>query len=200
MGGTFNPIHTGHLLLAETAYEQYHLDQVWIMPAKRPSHKNVQDIISDEDRIKMIQLAIEGNPHFQLSLIEFEREGKTYTVDTLKELSKRNPDTEYYFIMGADSLYQFSQWRKPAEILKHAVLLVASRDNIPSSSLYSQIDYLKDTFEKADIRILQSPSMEISSHDIRNRIMENSSIRYLLSEPVRNYIEEKELYQILDER
>lgn len=195
LGGTFNPIHTGHLLLAETAYEQYNLDQVLIMPAKKPYHKNVQDIISDKDRIEMIKLAIEGNPHFSLSLIEFEREGNTYTVDTLKELSKRNPKTQYYFIMGADSLYQFSQWKKPTEILKHAILLAASRDNIPSSSLYSQIDYLKDKFEEADIRLLQSPNMEISSHDIRNRILANSSIRYLLPESVRNYIQEKQLYQ-----
>lgn len=195
MGGTFNPIHTGHLLLAETAYEQFGLDKVLIMPAKSPYHKKIYSIISDEERIDMIHCAIQDNPHFELSLIEFQREGNTYTVDTLRALKEAYQNTEFYFIMGADSLYQFAQWKEPEEILKRAVILVASRDNIASSALNSQIDYLTEKFGIGDIRLLQSPNMEISSHDIRKRVSENRSIRYLLPKAVQNYIEEKRLYQ-----
>ena len=195
MGGTFNPIHIGHLLLAETAYEQFELDKVFIMPAKCPYHKKNSKMIDDEQRIEMIKCAIEHNEHFELSLIEFQREGNTYTVDTLRQLKETYPMTEFYFIMGADSLYQFAQWKEPEEILKRAVLLAASRDNIPSSSLSSQIDYLIDKFGSGDIRLLQSPNMEISSHDIRNRIKEGRSIRYLIPENVREYIEKYQLYQ-----
>ncbi|MBS6561042.1 MAG: nicotinate-nucleotide adenylyltransferase [Clostridiales bacterium] len=195
MGGTFNPIHTGHLLLAETAYEQFELDKVLIMPAKNPYHKRTSGMVSDEMRIDMIKCAIDNNPHFELSFIEFEREGNTYTVDTLKELNRRYPKTEFYFIMGADSLYQFAQWKEPAEILKRAVILAASRDNIASSALNSQIHYLLEQFGIGDIRLLQSPNMEISSHDIRNRVKEHRSIRYLIPEAVREYIENHQLYQ-----
>lgn len=195
MGGTFNPIHTGHLLLAETAYEQFELDKVFIMPAKAPYHKKVYARISDQERIDMIERAIHDNSHFELSLIEFEREGNTYTVDTLRQLENRYKDTTFYFIMGADSLYQFAQWKEPEEILKRAVILVAARDHIASSALNSQIEYLVDKFNVGDIRLLQSPNMEISSHDIRKRVANEQSIRYLLPQAVEHYIKEKGLYK-----
>lgn len=195
MGGTFNPIHTGHLLLAERAYEQFQLDKVLFMPAKKPYHKTIRKMVDDEDRIEMIRLGIQGNSHFELSLIEFQREGNTYTIDTLRELEKRYPNTQFYFIMGADSLYQFSQWKEPEEILKRAILLAAARDDLSSSALNSQIDYLTDKFGVGDIRLLRSPNMEISSHDIRNRVINGESIRYLLPEVVLEYIEKKRLYQ-----
>lgn len=195
MGGTFNPIHTGHLLLAEMAYEQFQLDKVLFMPARKPYHKTVRTMVSDQERIEMIQLAIQGNANFELSLVEFQREGNTYTIDTLKELNIKYPNTQFYFIMGADSLYQFSQWKEPEEILQRAILLAASRDDIASSALNSQIEYLIEHFGIGDIRLLKSPNMEISSHNIRNRVLEGKSIRYLLPDVVREYIETKGLYQ-----
>lgn len=195
MGGTFNPIHTGHLLLAETAYEQFQLDKVLFLPAKKPYHKTIHAMVSDEERLEMIRLAIQDNPHFELSLVDFQREGNTYTADTLREFKRKYPNTQFYFIMGADSLYQFAQWKEPEEILKRAILLTAARDELSSSSLNSQIDYLIEKFGFGDIRLLKSPNMEISSHDIRKRIAKKESIRYLLPEAVREYMEKKQLYK-----
>ena len=195
MGGTFNPLHTGHLLLAERAYEQFKLDKVVFMPAKRPYHKTINHMISDEERIKMITLAIQDNPHFDISLLEFQREGNTYTVDTLRELNQKYPKTQFYFIMGADSLYQFTQWKEPKEILERAIIVTATRDELSSTLLNSQIDYLINKFGVGDIRLLNSPNMEISSHEIRNRILKKESIRYLLPDVVREYIEANQLYQ-----
>ena len=195
MGGTFNPLHTGHLLLAERAYEQFKLDKVVFMPAKRPYHKTINHMVSDEERIKMITLAIQDNPHFDISLLEFQREGNTYTVDTLRELNQKYPKTQFYFIMGADSLYQFTQWKEPKEILERAIIVTATRDELSSTLLNSQIDYLINKFGVGDIRLLNSPNMEISSHEIRNRILKKESIRYLLPDVVREYIEANQLYQ-----
>ena len=107
MGGTFNPIHNGHLLLAETAYEDFDLDKVLIMPVKEPAYRNISSNVSSTDRIEMVKLAIADNTHFELSLLEMEREGYTYTVDTVRQLKEEHPEHDYYFIMGADSLYHF---------------------------------------------------------------------------------------------
>src|SRR5690606_12925515 len=100
MGGTFNPIHYGHLFLAENAYEQMGLDQILFMPSNNPPHKKVKDIVSNEHRKIMVHIAIKDNPHFTLSTIELEREGTTYTADTLAILTREQPDTEFYFLVG----------------------------------------------------------------------------------------------------
>ena len=108
MGGTFDPIHMGHLILGEKAYEQLGLDKVLFMPCGNPPHKrNRKGRATDEQRAEMVRLAIKDNPHFELSLIEMHEEGYTYTYRTLEQLNAANPDTEYYFIIGADSLYNF---------------------------------------------------------------------------------------------
>ena len=104
MGGTFNPIHFGHLLLAETAYHQFSLDEILFMPTKNPYYKKLGNSVTEEDRVQMVKLAIKDNAHFTFSGEELNREGTTYTVETLKNLTQKNPDCEYYFIMGADSL------------------------------------------------------------------------------------------------
>lgn len=193
MGGTFNPIHNGHLLLAESAYYQYGLDEVLIMPTKNPYYKNISSSVTEEDRVNMVCLAIEDNPHFVLSTEELERDGTTYTVETLNNLTKAHPDYKYYFIMGADSLYHIESWKDPEKILKMAVIVVADRDGGNSSSLKSQIAYIMDKYE-ADIRLLESPYLEISSHDIRKRVREGHSIRYLLPQQVADYIMEHGIY------
>ena len=119
MGGTFDPIHMGHLILGEKAYEQLGLDKVLFMPCGNPPHKrNRKGRATDEQRAKMVRLAIEDNPHFELSLIEMHEEGYTYTYRTLEQLNVENPDTEYYFIIGADSLYNFDTWREHLEALE----------------------------------------------------------------------------------
>ena len=110
MGGTFNPIHHGHLLLAERDYHQFGLDKILVMPTKNTYYKKMPDNVTEEQRIDMIKLAIADNEHFELSLEEINREGITYTYETLLNLTRDNPDCEYYFIMGADSLYHIESW------------------------------------------------------------------------------------------
>ena len=120
---------------------------------------------------------------------------KEIPIDTLRELNQKYPKTQFYFIMGADSLYQFTQWKEPKEILERAIIVTATRDELSSTLLNSQIDYLINKFGVGDIRLLNSPNMEISSHEIRNRILKKESIRYLLPDVVREYIEANQLYQ-----
>ena len=195
MGGTFNPIHFGHLILAEAAYEQYHLDKVLIMPAKEPSHKTISDTITEEDRVEMVKRAIKGNDHFELSLLEINREGITYTIDTLTELHEEDSEIEYYFIMGADSLFHFNSWKEPEKILKLTNILLANRDLSTFSALNSQIDYLSDKYDEANISLLDTPNLEISSHALRKRVRQNLSIKYYVPESVEEYIKEHGLYQ-----
>ena len=171
MGGTFNPIHFGHLLLAETAFHQFQLDEILIMPTKNPYYKKISNSVTEEDRVAMAELAIEDNGHFRLSKEELNREGNTYTVETLSHLTERHPDYEYFFIMGADSLYHIESWKEPEQILKMATIVVAGRAGTGSSLL------------------------EISSNDIRRRVRDGESIRYLLPDKVEHYIYEHGLYQ-----
>lgn len=194
MGGTFNPIHFGHLLLAETAYYDFNLDSVLVMPTKSPSYKKISSSITNEDRIRMVELAIENNAHFELSTVEFDRGGSTYTVDTLEHLTSINQEVDYYFIMGADSLYHLEAWKNAQRVLELATILVASRDNVSSSAINSQIDYINDKYDSR-IYHLNSPNFEISSNDIRDRVENNRSIKYFLPEKVEEYIKEKRLYQ-----
>ena len=192
MGGTFNPIHFGHLLLGETAYEQFSLDEVLFMPTKNPYYKKLTNSVTEEDRMQMVQLAIRDNSHFTFSGEELDREGTTYTVETLTNLTERNPDCAYYFIMGADSLYHIESWKDTEKVLQMAVILVAGRGDL-SSSLSSQIEYIENKYD-ASIHFLNSPSLEISSNDIRRRIRAGESIRYLLPREVEEYICEHKLY------
>ena len=141
----------------------------------------------------MVDLAIEDNAHFRLSKEELNREGTTYTVETLSQLTARHPDYEYYFIMGADSLYHIESWKDPAQILKLATIVVAGRAGT-GSSLSSQIEYIENKYD-SEIYRLNSPVLEISSNDIRRRIRDGESIRYLLPAKVADYIYEHGLYQ-----
>ena len=194
MGGTFNPIHYGHLLLAENAYEQFGLDEVLFMPSNNPPHKKMTPVIDGARRAEMVRLAIEGNPHFAFSDEELTREGNTYTSDTLEILAEREPDTQFYFIIGGDSLNQFESWRRPEVILKLACVLAAERDGMSLQRTRQKLEYLNVKYH-ADVRLLLIPNIEISSHDIRQRAEAGHSIRYLLPESVREYILENGLYR-----
>ena len=130
MGGTFDPIHMGHLILGEQSYEQFQLDKVLFMPSGNPPHKRDRaGRASDNQRVDMVRLAIEDNPHFELSLAEMHETGYTYTYRTLEELKEYNPDTDYYFIIGADSLFAFDEWMEPERICRACTLVVAVRDH-----------------------------------------------------------------------
>ena len=193
MGGTFDPIHIGHLILGERAWAQFQLDSVLFMPSGNPPHKRKQHGASGEDRAQMVRLAIADNPHFVLSLEEMHEEGYTYTKHTLRRLREKNPGTEYYFIMGADSLMSFSSWNGPQEICDQCVLVAAVRDQLPAEELDRKIEELKETYH-ADIRKLGSPNLDISSHMIRTWAGNGESIRYYVPEKVRQYILAKGLY------
>ena len=159
MGGTFNPIHFGHLLLAETAFHQFNLDEILIMPTKNPYYKKISNSVTEEDRVAMV----------------------------------KHPGYEYYFIMGADSLYHIESWKDPEKILEMATIVVAGRAGT-GTSLSSQIEYIENKYD-ATIYRLNSPVLEISSNDIRRRVRDGESIRYLLPSKVVDYIYGHNLYQ-----
>jgi nicotinate-nucleotide adenylyltransferase len=195
MGGTFDPIHMGHLMLAETAYEQFALDQVLFLPAGNPPHKrNRTGRASNEERIEMVRLAISDNPHFALSLIEMkQKEGYTYTYHTLETLKSENPDTDYYFIIGADSLFDFSAWKEPGRICDACTLIVAVRDQTSAAQLNHEMDILSRRYNGRFLK-LDSVNIDISSHMLRQRIQEAKSLRYYVPDTVLRYIETHHIY------
>lgn len=200
MGGTFNPIHLGHVLIAENAYYQYNLDKVLFMPNKVPAYKEVYEIVDERHRVNMIKLAIMNNSHFQLSTMELERAGITYTVDTLNTLHANYKTDEFYFIMGADSLMNIEHWREPKNILSMSNILVAPRDGDAKIQIDKQIIHLKEIYNDIDVRIgyIESPSLDVSSRDIRERLNNKGTIRYMVNEEVLKYIEDNFLYRSID--
>ncbi len=194
MGGTFNPIHTGHLFLAENAYEQVGLDQILFMPSKNPPHKAKPDMVTDLQRVDMIKLAIQDNPHFALSTLELERDGYTYTSDTLTLLTNGNQKDRYYFIVGADSLFMMHQWHQPQIIFNLCTVVAAGRDHIEEEQLIAQAEYLRKQFQ-ADIRLVMMPTMQLASAEIRCRIAQNKTIRYYVPDRVAQYINKHQLYR-----
>lgn len=194
MGGTFNPIHMGHLIIAEKAREQFHLDEVVFIPCGIPYMKNSYEILAGEARAEMTKLATMENPFFDVSMIEIEREGNTYTYETLLYLQEKNPGAEYYFILGADSLLAIETWKTPEKIFENCHILVAVRDDKSDEELMKQITYLKEKYS-ASIFLLQTSHIEISSSMIREAVKEGRSIRYLVPEAVYDYIIKNKLYR-----
>lgn len=192
MGGTFNPIHTGHLLLAENAYETMQLEEVWMMPTAIPPHKRTQQILAKEHRLRMVQLAIEGNAHFRLSYMEMD-EQTHYSYKTMETLKNANPETEFFFILGADSLFSLEEWVEFNRFLSACHILVAVREGSGDGSLKKKIEELKNQYQ-AKISMLTSPKVDISSTEIRQLRSQGRSIRYYVPEEVYQYIEEHQLY------
>lgn len=193
LGGTFDPVHIAHLILAENAWQQFQLDTVLIMPSGDPPHKADREISSAEHRIRMLQLAIDDNKHFKLSTIEVERKGKTYTAETLTMLCENHPDCEYYFIIGADSLFQLEAWYHPEVVMRHAILLAAVRDDMQIPEVKVQMEHLKKQYH-AQIYLLHTPDMSLSSSTIRERISKGESIKYMVPKDVEKYIYQNKLY------
>lgn len=194
MGGTFDPIHVGHLILGESAYEQFGLDEVLFMPSGNPPHKrDRKGRASLEERIDMVRLAISENPHFSLSLAEAYEDGYTYTRETLERLTSEHPDTDYYFIMGADSLFSFENWKDPGRIAQLAAIVAAARYHIDEARLNGMAAHLEELYG-ARIYKLSAPNMDISSQMLRGWVREGRSVRYYLPENVICYIRDKKLY------
>lgn len=194
MGGTFDPIHVGHLILGEKAYEQLGLDKVWFMPSGNPPHKrNREGRATDEQRIAMVKKAIAGNEHFELSLIEMHEEGYSYTYRTLEMLKKENPDTEYYFIIGADSLYNLDTWMEPSRICQACTMVVATRNHTPMTELNCEMEKMSTKFGGRFLR-LDTLNIDISSELLRKWIKERKSIRYYVPDDVIQYIYDNHMY------
>lgn len=199
MGGTFDPIHVGHLILGEKAYEQLGLDKVLFMPAGNPPHKrNRAGRATDQQRVDMVQKAIAGNPHFELSLAEMNEDGYSYTYHTLENLKKEHPDTDYYFIIGADSLYSFATWKEPARICSACTLVVATRDHTSVKKLDEEMTYLSSQFGGQFLR-LDTLNIDISSELIRQWLKERKSLRYYVPDDVIRYIYQNNIYHSVRE-
>lgn len=194
LGGTFDPIHLGHLIIAENAYTQCELEKVLIMPSGRPPHKNNSYISDEIHRSTMTKLAIAGNKHFEYSGFELEREGYIYTAETLELLIEKYPDTHFYFILGEDSLTNIEKWRSPENIIKMCTIVVAHRNNGDDKNLNTQIQYLQEKY-KADIIRIEVPLIDISSTDIRDRVLSGNTIRYFVRADVESYIYKNNLYK-----
>lgn len=194
LGGTFNPIHNGHLLIAQNALDQFHLDKIWFMPAAIPPHKQDLTIMDAKHRMQMILRGIEGNASFELNPRELIQGGVSYTYVTLNELKKECPENEYYFIIGADSLKKFKTWKEPGKILEAATLLVAVRDHVKGQELDGLIEEITSAYG-GRIERIYTPEFNVSSQEIRQRIQDGHSIRYLLPDNVCEYITQEHLYE-----
>ena len=191
LGGTFNPIHNGHLMLAKEAYEQHNLDKVWIMVSPNPPHKAGTTILDVTHRNNMVKVAIEPYGFMELSDYEQRREGYIYTAETLTLLKKDYPENEYYFIIGGDSLENIEKWYHPEIVLANCILLAAGRDDLFNEALISRINELNEKYN-ADIRMVKMQPMDVSSTEIRAGDFDD------IPDSVRNYIKENQLYKIAD--
>ena len=197
LGGTFDPIHTAHLIIAEAAYDAFGLDEVLLMPAGHSYFKDerAQKVLPPEIRYEMTCEAVADNPHFRASDLEIGRPGNTYTCDTLRELRALHPEDRFFFIVGADTVVSLLTWKNPEEIFDNCTLLAAVRENgVPTEAFLAEVKRLEEDYG-ADIHILEIPAIGISSTDIRNRVKNGRTIHYLVPDRVERYIMEKGIYR-----
>lgn len=183
LGGTFNPIHLGHLILAEEVREKLSLGRIIFVPAYLPPHKDNSDIAPAKDRFSMVTLAIKENKFFCVSDIEIKRDGRSYTIDTLSEFKRRYPQDEVYFIIGSDLLKYLDEWKDLSEIIKMVKFVVATRPGYPLEKI------------PAYISTIPIRAVDISAFEIRQAIKEKRSFRYLVADAVYKYIIRRGLYK-----
>lgn len=182
LGGTFNPPHMGHLVIAEQVLEKANLDEIRFLPNHVPPHKQADKSVSVEQRLFMLQKAIKSNPHFSIERIELEREGASYTYDTIKLLTEREEDTEFSFIIGGDMIEYLPRWYRIEELQEMVRFIGVNR---PS--------YSHDT--TFNVQLVEVPAIDISSSYIRNTVKQGQSVRYLVPEDVYRFIKEEKLYE-----
>lgn len=193
MGGTFDPIHIAHLMIADEVRDSYGLDRVIFIPAANPPHKKGGANVSADERLAMVKLAIADNPHFEVSTMEMERQGPSYSLLTFQELKAKYGDSaELYFITGSDSINDLSTWYHPEELLELCYFVGTTRPGAPmdKSDLEKQFGALADK-----IKFLAVPELAISSTDIRARVAAGRSIKYLVPAAVEDYIKREGLYR-----
>ncbi len=193
MGGTFDPIHYGHLVTAEAVMHEYQIDRVLFIPSGQPPHKAGKTVTAAEHRYLMTLLATETNPQFFCSRIEIDRQGYTYTIDTIQQLKKMNPETDIYFITGADAFSEILTWKDPELLLSSCHFVAATRPGYSRKQAAPQIEAIMNR-HKNTLHYLEVPALTISSSDIRKRVSEGRPIKYLLPEAVETYIEKHGLY------
>lgn len=200
LGGTFNPIHIGHITIAEEAINQYHLDEIWFMPNNIPYYKDKREVVSNHHREQMIKLAIENYPYFKFSDFEFKIDGHTYSSETLPLLKKQYNEHDFYFIMGADSLFHFQDWKNPEIILDYVKVLVANRCNHSQNSIVEKISSLNHYYNKESFYNLKVLEVPCSSSCLRCAISNKDDlnnmdyIRKYIQSNVLKYIQSHHLY------
>ncbi|MCL4535814.1 MAG: nicotinate-nucleotide adenylyltransferase [Bacteroidetes bacterium] len=192
LGGTFDPIHYGHLVIAEEAYARLDLREVLIVPARIPPHKQDRHITAAEHRVAMVRLAIASNPHFRLSTADLQRDGPSHTADTLA-LLRAQTNAELYFIIGEDSLLDLPRWYQPGRILAQCRLVVMSRPGYPEPDLRALASVSPEAVERGIV--LRAPQLEISSSELQQRVAAGLPIKYQLPELVEDYIHAHRLYK-----
>lgn len=196
MGGTFDPVHNGHLMLGHAAYEEFSLDQIWFMPNGNPPHKKSETIKSTaEDRMKMTSLAIAPFPEFVLQPYEALRAEVSCSYQTMEHFSKIYPDDEFYFIIGADSLMAIETWVHPERIFPTCTILATYRNEVKTKEeMNRQIQYLSEKYH-AKIRLLETPLMPVSSHELRASLQSGDSVSEYMPAAVCSYIKQHHLYR-----
>ncbi|MDD3394108.1 MAG: nicotinate-nucleotide adenylyltransferase [Anaerotignum sp.] len=195
MGGTFDPIHNGHLVTAEAVRHRFNVDKVIFIPTGRPVHKVKQQVTHNEHRYLMTVLATMRNENFEVSRIEIDRPGATYTIDTIEALKKLcRPDVRLYFITGADAIHQIMHWKEPERLLSLCDFVAVTRPGYDRDRLFGDIREIREKFTSR-IHFMEVPALAISSSDIRDRAKRGAPIKYLLPQAVEDYIHKFCLYQ-----
>ncbi len=191
MGGTFDPIHYGHLATAEEARHRLALEKVVFIPCGQPPHKKDYPVSAAEHRFAMTRLALEANPVFEISRLEMERKGLSYTIDTIAELQRLHPRARLYFITGADAILEILTWKEPQRLALECELVAATRPGYDLAAFRQ----LAGEEIAPRVHLMEAPGVNISSSEIRRRVAEGAPIRYLLPESVREYIQAEGLYR-----
>jgi len=187
LGGTFDPVHSGHLILAEQLKEELKLQKVIFIPSANPPHKGNCSVSSAEDRLKMVKLAIRDNPDFLISDIELKREGKSYTIDTLTQLLKLYKDYGLFFLLGSDAIDELPTWKEPDKIFQKVKVVIALRPGF--DRINPENRFVKKSF------LIPINGLNISSTQVRERVKQGKSIRYLVPRGVEEFIQSKNLYR-----
>jgi nicotinate-nucleotide adenylyltransferase len=194
LGGTFDPIHYGHLTIAQLALESCRLDQLIFIPAGEPPHKSKKLITAAIHRLRMVELALSAHPQFGLNDIEIRQKKPSYSINLLAFFQELYPEADLYLIMGADSLMELETWYEYQKLLTQTYLIVMKRDGIPDQKLKEKISHFVRSYS-AQIHVATSIQLNISSSQIRDRVHHHQSIRYFTPAPVQQYIKTHHLYQ-----
>lgn len=186
--GSFNPIHVGHLIIANVVREQTDLQQVWFVVSPQNPFKKAKNLLNEYDRLRMVELAVEDNYDLRACNIEFSMPKPSYTADTLAYISERYPQHQFHLILGSDNLSHFHRWKNHTAIIDHHLLYVYPRPDASGKQVKDEISH------HANLRTVEAPLLNISATFIRNLVQQNRSIQYLVADPVVDYIRDRKLY------